>query len=246
MRQKNAVAGSSLIVIKIDGRLSLYLAGTGIDPVANRDQALGILRGCLHGQALEWFDQKILGKQWELHNIFANHSQASMGALRGQTMAQMNTSNSFRNPSITHDYANTAGNNAVTVGVSMIPAEAFTEDWCLARGRPSDRPINAINAGNANPIVFGDIQIDQALYWFRNEYPIVISEKRNLVYGSLAQRSEPIGEFYSKLLKYEKMLNLDEQQIKGQFLRGLSSDLEDDAECIGTEQPLADLFEILE
>ncbi|CAG8652927.1 8764_t:CDS:2 [Gigaspora rosea] len=42
------------------------------------------------------------------------------------------------------------------------------------------------------------------------------------------------------------MLNLDEQQIKGQFLRGLSPDLEDDAERIGTEQPLADLFEILE
>ncbi|CAG8678990.1 5650_t:CDS:2, partial [Dentiscutata heterogama] len=65
--------------------------GTGIDPVANRDQAFGILRGCLHGQALE-----------------------CMGALRGHTMAQMNISNSFRNPSIAHDYANTASNNAVT------------------------------------------------------------------------------------------------------------------------------------
>ncbi|CAG8856245.1 30643_t:CDS:1, partial [Gigaspora margarita] len=61
-------------------------------------------------------------------------------------------------------------------------------------------------------------------------------------YGSLAQGGEPIGEFYSKLLKYEKMLNLDEQQIKGQFLRGLSPDLKDDAERIGTEQPLANLL----
>ncbi|CAG8819824.1 36715_t:CDS:2, partial [Racocetra persica] len=97
-------------------RLSSYLASTGIDPVANRDQAFGILRECLHGRALEWFDRKIL-----------------------------------------------------------------------------------------------------------------------------AQGGEPIGDFYSKLLKYGKMLNLDEQQIKGQFLRGLSPDLEDDAERIGTEQPLADL-----
>ncbi|CAG8805332.1 7279_t:CDS:2, partial [Dentiscutata erythropus] len=95
--------------------------------------------------------------------------QAGMGALQGRTMAQMNTSNSFRNPFIAHDYANIAGNNAITV-----------------------------------------------------------------------------GDFYSKLLKYGKMLNLDEQQIKGQFLRGLSPDLEDDAERIGTEQPLANLFEILE
>ncbi|CAG8631913.1 7381_t:CDS:2, partial [Dentiscutata heterogama] len=64
--------------------------GTGIDPVANRDQAFGILRGCLYG----------------------------IGALRERTMAQMNTSNSFRNPSIAHNYANTAGNNIVTVGLS--------------------------------------------------------------------------------------------------------------------------------
>ncbi|CAG8851428.1 359_t:CDS:2, partial [Gigaspora margarita] len=125
-----------------NSRLLSYLAGTGIDPVANRDQAF-----------------------------------AGMGTLRGHTMAQMNTSNSFRNPSIAHDYANVVGNNAVTVSNSMIPAE---------------------------------------------------------------------GEFYSKLLKYGKMLNLDEQKIKGQFLRGLFSDLKDDAERIGTEQLLADLFKILE
>ncbi|CAG8611477.1 7924_t:CDS:2, partial [Dentiscutata heterogama] len=140
---------------------------------------------------------------------------AGIGALRRCTMAQINTSNSFRNPSIAHDYTNTAGNNAVTIG-------------------------------NANPIVFGDIWISQVLYWLRNEYSIVISEIHNLVYGSLAQRSKPIGDFYLKLLKYRKMLNLDEQQIKELFLRSLSPDLEDDVECIGTEQPLADLFEILE
>ncbi|CAG8855200.1 45936_t:CDS:2, partial [Gigaspora margarita] len=86
----------------------------------------GILRGCLYGRALEWFDRKILGKRWELHNIFANHGQAGMGALRGRTMAQMNTSNSFRNPSIAHDYANIVGNNAVTVGNSMIPAKGLS------------------------------------------------------------------------------------------------------------------------
>ncbi|CAG8656694.1 7190_t:CDS:2, partial [Scutellospora calospora] len=136
------------------------------------------------------------------------------------TIAQMNTSNSFENPLITHNYANTADNNAVTIGVSMIPAKAFTEDWHLAEGYLSDRPANAINANNTNSIAFGDIQI--------------------------TQKGEPIGEFYSKLLKYRKILNLDEQQIKGQFLRGLSSDLEDNEKYISTEQLLADLFEILE
>ncbi|CAG8702871.1 28183_t:CDS:2, partial [Racocetra persica] len=51
-------------------------------------------------------------------------------------------------------------------------------------------------------------------------------------YRSLAQEGESIEDFYSKLLKYGKMLNLDEQQIKEKFLRGLSSDLKDDVERI--------------
>ncbi|CAG8475173.1 17222_t:CDS:2 [Dentiscutata erythropus] len=99
-------------------------------------------------------------------------------------MTQINTSNSFRNPSIAYYYANIAGNNAVTIGVSMILAEAFTEDQLMQ------------------------------LIQLKNEYSTIISEKCNLVYRLLAQKNEPIGEFYSKLLKYGKMLNLDEQQIK--------------------------------
>ncbi|CAG8839115.1 13234_t:CDS:2, partial [Racocetra persica] len=53
----------------------------------------------------------------------------------------------YGNPSIAHNYANTASNNAITVGVSIILAKAFTKDWCLAGRQPSDRPVNAINAG---------------------------------------------------------------------------------------------------
>ncbi|CAG8596561.1 661_t:CDS:2, partial [Racocetra persica] len=105
--------------------IMIKIDSTGIDPLANWDQVFGIFRGCLHGQA-------------------------NMGALQDHIIAQMNTSNSFKNPSIAHDYANIVGNNAVT------------------------------------------------------------------------------------------------QQIKNQFLRDLSSDLKDNTERISTEQPLADLFEILE
>ncbi|CAG8491622.1 6017_t:CDS:2 [Acaulospora morrowiae] len=228
-------------------RFSAYLAGIDVNPVGvARDRAFGILRGCLSGSALDWFDRKILGKRWELHNILANHGQANIAGVQGRTMAQMNNTNSFRNPSIAHTYANVPANNAVTVGNSMVPAEAFIEDWRLAGGRPSDRPVNAVNAANNNPIIFDNIRIGQALYWLKNEYPTVLSEKRNLVFGSLAQGDDPLGVFYSKLRKYGKMLNHDEEQIKGQFLRGLSSDLEDDAERIGTEQPLEDLFTTLE
>ncbi|CAG8548666.1 15084_t:CDS:2, partial [Dentiscutata heterogama] len=228
-------------------RLSAYLAGIDINPVGGaRDRAFGILRGYLSGSALDWFDRKILGKRWELHNILANHGQANIAGIQGRTMAQMNTSNSFRNPSIAHTYANVPANNAVMIGNSMIPAESFNEDWRLAGGRPSDRPANAVNAGNNNAIILDNIRIGQALYWLKNEYPTVLSEKRSLVFGSLVQGDDPLGTFYAKLRKYGNMLNHDEKQIKGQFLRGLSSDLEDDADRIGTEQPLEDLFTTLE
>ncbi|CAG8721728.1 20707_t:CDS:2, partial [Dentiscutata erythropus] len=96
-------------------REKAYLAGIDVDPVgATRDRAFGILRGCLSGLALDWFDRKILGKRWELHNILANHGQANIAGVQVRTMAQINTSNSFRNPSIAHTYANTPANNAVT------------------------------------------------------------------------------------------------------------------------------------
>ncbi|CAG8558868.1 9408_t:CDS:2 [Acaulospora morrowiae] len=205
---------------------SAYLAGIDVNPVGvARDRAFGILRGCLSGSALDWFDRKILGKRWELHNILANHGQANIAGVQGRTMAQMNNTN---------------------IGNSMVPAEAFIEDWHLAEGRSSDRPVNAMNAANNNPIIFDNIRIGQALYWLKNKYPTVLSKKHNLVFGSLAQGDDPLGVFYSKLRKYRKMLNHDEEQIKGQFLRGLFPDLEDDAERIGTEQPLEDLFTTLE
>ncbi|CAG8647087.1 5645_t:CDS:10 [Cetraspora pellucida] len=94
---------------------------------------------------------------------------------------QINTSNSFRNPSIAYNYANTAGNNAVTIDVFIILAEAFTKDWHLAEKHLLDRPANTVNANNANPIVFGNIWIAQALYWLRNEYPIITKKALEFV-----------------------------------------------------------------
>ncbi|CAG8583342.1 20712_t:CDS:2 [Cetraspora pellucida] len=199
-------------------RLSAYLADIDVNPVgATRNRAFGIFRGCLSGLALDWFNRKILAD------------------IQGYTMAQMNISNSFRNSSIDHIYANTPANNAVTVENLMISAEAFIEDWSLAGGCLSERPTNAVNAGNNNPIIFDNIRIGQALYWLKNEYPTVLSKKHNLVFGSLAQEDDPLEIFYLKLRKYGQMLKLNEKQIK-----------EDDAERIGTEQLLEELFSTLE
>ncbi|CAG8625270.1 6828_t:CDS:2 [Diversispora eburnea] len=50
----------------------------------------------------------------------SSYFAAGMAALRARTMAQMVTSNSFRNPSIAHDYANVSGNNAVTSDIETL------------------------------------------------------------------------------------------------------------------------------
>ncbi|CAG8598682.1 11447_t:CDS:2, partial [Diversispora eburnea] len=58
---------------------------------------------------IAWRNQR--DRNWHIAQKLQN---SDMAALRGRTIAQMVTSNSFRNPSITHDYANVGGNNTVT------------------------------------------------------------------------------------------------------------------------------------
>ena len=50
----------------------------------------------MRGLAGEWFDQYLTGKNWELYNVYENHSQANWGALVAQTMVQLTGTASFR------------------------------------------------------------------------------------------------------------------------------------------------------
>ena len=226
-----------------------FLDGVNINPVGNQGgRALGMLRSCLQGEAGEWYDEFILGKNWKLTNIFDNHGQAGMGALRGRTMAQMLASNSFRPHSLASTFANIAGNNAVTVGganARMIPAEAFEEDWTNAGGEPTDDPVNVL-AGNNNPIVLNGIHIGQAISYLKNHYPTVLEERRKIHFGNLEQGDESIKEFYRKLKHYGDLLHFGNEIIEHHFFKGLSPENQIEVERIGADKSIEELVKSLE
>ena len=213
-----------------------YLAAINVNPVgAQRYQALGILRGCMKGDGASWYDDNILGKRWKLNNILNNHGQANKGALQGQTMQQMIASNSFRVNSTAFNYANNPANANVTVGASMIPNEAFDEDWTLAGGCSTSENVNNIGANNANPIIFRAIEFGQAVFLIKTQSPIVLEEKRKLQFGTLRQGNDSVRTFYTNLKKTGKMLYYGDEIITDQFFRGLSPENQDEAERIGME-----------
>ena len=230
-------------------RFQGFLDGVGINPVGGqRDRAIGMLRSCLQGPAGEWYDENILGKRWKLINIFDNHGQGGMGALRGRTMAQMIASNSFRAHSLASTFANIGGNNAVTVGdviARMVPVEDFEEDWTNSSGEPTDDPVNVF-AGNNNPIVLNDIRIGQAVFYFKNNYPTVLEERRKIHFGNLEQGDEPIREFYRKLKHYGDLLHFGNEIVEHHFFKGLSPDNQLEVERIGADKSIEELVKSLE
>ena len=231
-------------------RFQGFLDGLGINPVgAQRNRAIGMLRSCLEGSAGKWYDQTILGKNWRLTNVFNNHGQAGMGALRGRTMAQMIASNSFRLNSLASTFANVPANNAVTVGdvnARMLPQEAFEQDWTNAGGEPTDNPVNAVAvAGNNNPIILNGIRIGQAIFYLKNQYPTVLEERRKVHFGNLEQGDEAIEEFYDKLKHYGSLLNFGNEIVEHHFFKGLSPENQIEIERIGADKSIEELVKSL-
>ncbi|CAG8692652.1 4933_t:CDS:1, partial [Cetraspora pellucida] len=78
-------------------KLRLYLQNQEVNPADNaggpptgREVAIGYLRGCMKGRALEWFDEEITTKQnWELANLLDNTGQANLVAVNGKTAVQI-------------------------------------------------------------------------------------------------------------------------------------------------------------
>src|ERR1700719_3101544 len=68
-----------------------YLHSIGVDPLDlaggppnGSQRALGILRSCMQGEAAEWFDRNLTGKNWKINNVMvvlANGLEPAMKAL---------------------------------------------------------------------------------------------------------------------------------------------------------------------
>src|SRR6185437_13592262 len=84
------------------------------------------------------------------------------------------------------------------------------------------------------------------IYWLKTNYPTVTAEKQRMIFGSAVQGSDPVGHFYSKLRKLARLAGIDEQQIRLQFIRGISPDNQLEIRHIGINRPISKLLTELE
>jgi hypothetical protein len=100
---------------------------------------------------------------------------------------------------------------------------------------------------NNNPIVFPDINISQIIYWFKRNYPTVVREQQELIFGALTQGSNSVRDYYRKIDKYASWARISDREKRIQFIRGLSPENKLEMKRLGLNRPLNDeLIETLE
>ncbi|CAG8590437.1 7964_t:CDS:2, partial [Diversispora eburnea] len=76
---------------EIEGR-EIDIADAAGDPPTRKDHAKGLLRGCMRGTILEWFDKNITTKQnFELYNLLDNIAQSTIQLVARYTAVQLDT-----------------------------------------------------------------------------------------------------------------------------------------------------------
>ena len=102
----------------------------------------------MEGDARDWYESKIKGKNWELQNILDGIGVATIRLFRAMNngaIAGLNA-NQFRGQ--THTLHGNAGAVNTITGQSFILDETvWEEDWSIAGGHPTDLAVNAPNAG---------------------------------------------------------------------------------------------------
>ncbi|GET53327.1 hypothetical protein GLOIN_2v1790588 [Rhizophagus irregularis DAOM 181602=DAOM 197198] len=175
--------------------LNPYAAG---GPPESWKRAMGILRSCMAGEAAEWFDREITGKNWELSGI-TSRGGANLAAFVALVIPE-----------------GAGGPNAGTYvnGAGARP----TDRAALATADAG------VAANNNRSIVFPGIKPNQALYWLRTQFPTILDEKKRIRFNSLYQENEPVDAFYRTVKRAGKLLKLTDDLIIDQFFRGLSAD----------------------
>ncbi|GET64385.1 hypothetical protein GLOIN_2v1790588 [Rhizophagus irregularis DAOM 181602=DAOM 197198] len=211
--------------------LNPYAAG---GPPESWKRAMGILRSCMAGEAAEWFDREITGKNWELSGITSagGANLAAFVALVIPEAAGGPNAGTYVNGSEAQIYSRDPVNALVTIRAAFIPTHDLMggdEAWKRAGARLTDRAAPAtadagVAVNNNHPIVFPGIKPNQALYWLRTQFPTVLDEKKRIRFNSLYQENEPVDAFYRTVKRAGKLLRLTDDLIIDQFFRGLSAD----------------------
>jgi len=208
-------------------------------PPCGWERAMGILRSCMSGEAAEWFDQEITGKNWELSFINSAGAAATLNALSALTIPEGGVglhAGTYVLGSEAAIFAARPANAALTVRQAFIPSHNLMggdECWKRCGARPTSRVARGTNANNNRPIVVEGIRPNQALYWLRTNYTTVLEEKRRVRFNSLYQDNDPVDKFYKKVKRSGELLHLPEELISDQFFRGLSPDNQLEVERLG-------------
>ncbi|CAB4381311.1 unnamed protein product [Rhizophagus irregularis] len=164
-----------------DYRLYLTAANITTANAGGKQRALELFWSCLTDEASRWVENKL--------KVALNNANI--------TAAMINAPDGTPAPALPGG----------ATGATVIPAHNvhMDEDWSLAGGCPVDAgtatnaPNGALN--NNNHIVLPDINISQVIYWFKRNYPTVVREQQELIFGTLTQGSDSVRNYYRKTFK---------------------------------------------
>ncbi len=156
---------------------------------------------CLAGDALNWYNTRVKGKNWRCNNLSDNLGVANLTAVRalavrngaGQVGA-LNTAGEFQDKVAAEIGKIGAG---VITGADIILNGIWDEDWSIAGGEPVDNVPVAPNTGGGLPAVTiaPSIKLGQFLYLFRTAYMTVEHLKQTAVFGQLMQGDMSVKQF---------------------------------------------------
>ncbi|GBB91219.1 hypothetical protein RclHR1_01840016 [Rhizophagus clarus] len=165
----------------------------GAGQASGREKAFGLVVSCLAGDALNWYNTRVKGKNWRCNNLSDNLGVADLNAVRGlaagnggNQIGGLNTAGEFQGKAAAEIGRIGAG---ATTGANIILNGTWDEDWSIAGGEPVDNVPVAPNAGSGLPAVTiaPGIKLSQLLYLFRTAYTTVEHLKQMAVFGQLMQ-----------------------------------------------------------
>ncbi|GBC01017.1 hypothetical protein RclHR1_04030012 [Rhizophagus clarus] len=151
----------------------------GAGQAPRREEAFGLVVSCLAGNALNWYNTRVKGKNWRCNNLSDNLGVADLNAVRGlnagndgNQIGGLNTAGEFQGKAAAKIGRIGAG---IATGADIIPNGTWDEDWSIAGGELVDNAPVAPNTGGSLPAVTiaPDIKLGQLLYLFRTAYTTV-------------------------------------------------------------------------
>src|SRR6266542_4318643 len=200
----------------------------GAGQAAGREEAFGLVVSCLAGDALNWYNTRVKGKNWRCNNLSDNLGVADLNAVRGlgaenggNQIGGLNTAGEFQGKAAAEIGRIGAG---IATGANIILNGTWDEDWSIAGGEPVDNAPVAPNTGGGLPAVTiaPGIKLGQLLYLFRTAYTTVEHLKQTAVFGQLMQGDMSVEQFSAQIKKVGKLAEMTPEQQREQFIHGLN------------------------